>query len=133
MNIEAFHAELSKRLAGERPNVGMALMRAVLLFAFAFTFLSGVVFTVGPMVLMAGDHIVRHIVIPVQRWLSYDPVTGFWLTALFHGCVVLSVAYLLRHYLLLAGTFLASRAAMLGRGARSIGKPAPVQQRRPQP
>lgn len=133
MNIEAFHAELSKRIAGERPNVGVALFRAVLLFAFAFTFLSGVVFTVGPMVLMAGDHIVRHILIPVQRWLSYDPVTGFWLTALFQGCVGLSVAYLLRHYLLLAGTFLASRVAKVTRAAGAIGKPAPVQQRSSQP
>lgn len=129
MNIEAFHAELSKRIAGERPNVGLALVRAAALFVIAFTFLSGVVFTVGPMVLMAGDHIVRHIIIPVQRWLAYDPVTGFWLTALFNACIALSLAYLLRHYLLLAATFLASRAAKLMRSARSIGKPA-LQQRR---
>lgn len=124
MNIEAFHAELSKRVAGERPNVGLALVRALALFALAFTFLSGVVFTVGPMVLMAGDHLHRHIVVPLMTWLAYDPVTGFWLTALFHACTAMSVAYLLRHYLLLAATYLASRAAKLAKAAGGIGKPA---------
>lgn len=131
MNIEAFHAELSKRVAGERPNVGLALLRALALFALAFTFLSGVIFTVGPMVLMAGDHLHRHIVVPLMTWLAYDPVTGFWLTVLFYTCATLSLAYLLRHYLLLAATYLASRVTKLTRGARSIGKPVSLQQRRP--
>lgn len=132
MNIEAFHAELSKRVAGDRPNVGLALARAAGLFALAFTLLSGVIFTVGPMVLMAGDHIVRHIVIPVQRWLAYDPVTGFWLTALFQACLGMSVAYLLRHYLLLVATFGASRVSMLTKLVGSaLSKPASRQQRRP--
>lgn len=135
MNIEAFHAELSKRVAGERPNIGLALSRAALLFVLAFTLLSGVVFTVGPMVLMAGDHIARHIVAPLQRWLAYDPVTGFWLTALFQACIGMSVAYLLRHYILLAATFLASRVTKISKlAARAVGKPAAgssFQQRRP--
>lgn len=131
MNIEAFHAELVRRVAGDRPNLALALARAGLLFVLAFTFLSGVVFTVVPLALMAADHLARHIAAPLARWLAAEPVMGFQLTVLFQVCLAIAAAWLVRHYLLLAATFAASRASALVKlAARVRRKPARAVQMR---
>lgn len=61
-----------------------------------FTFLSGVIFTLIPLLRNIAVHMQTHIVEPIQRWMAAEPTTGHSLMFLLYATISVVILYIMR-------------------------------------
>lgn len=61
-----------------------------------FTFLSGVIFTLIPLLRNMALHMQTHIVEPIQRWMAAEPTTGHSLMFLLYATISVVIIYIMR-------------------------------------
>lgn len=71
-----------------------------------FTFLSGVIFTVIPLLRNISVHFHTHIMEPIQRWMEAEPTTGNSLMFLLYATTSVVVLYLMRNKIQILFLFL---------------------------
>lgn len=100
--------DLQKTLEKNRPDMLLSLLKATFAALCVFTFLAGFVFTVIPLARNIWNHIMLHIVAPINLWVAEEPVFGGHMIFVFQAAATIMFIWLIRHYIMLLVVYVLS-------------------------
>ena len=110
--LYTIHTELQRSLATEKPDLLIALGKAILVVFSAFTFVSGLVFTVWPLMQRIGIWL-SVTIDGINNWFSEEPIFGFAMASTINISLTIGLIWVLRKWLLLVATYVAAGVSSL--------------------
>lgn len=91
--------EVQRTLEKNRPDMFISLLKAIFAALAVFTFLSGFVFTVIPLARNVYNHVMTHIVQPINLWIAEEPVFGMHMIFVFQAAATIMFLWSIRNYI----------------------------------
>ena len=114
--------KLKESLAKNKPDMLITFGHGLFIAFLAFTFLSGLFFTVIPLLRNVYMHIIWHIIEPINRWVQAEPVTGNAIMFILKAAGVVFLIWLFRKWIMLIPLWIASQFESLDKKKKPIRK-----------